>query len=264
MAPTAPALDLSTAITPRLVWRERSASTNAELVAASGEDDWPDFAVLATDDQTAGRGRLGRQWVAAPGRALAISVLLRPAIRVERLGWIPLIAGLAAARAADRFLADGRVSVKWPNDVLVGDRKLCGVLSELTPSGAVVVGVGINTMATDEELPVPTATSLVREGASDVTVDAVLSAYLSELAPLYEGLVRSGGGAVDSGVLAAVSERCGTIGARVRLDLPGGSDVEGTARGIDADGRLVVELPDGAGLLPVSAGDVTHVRRSAE
>ncbi|RWZ68516.1 biotin--[acetyl-CoA-carboxylase] ligase [Labedella populi] len=260
----APDLPLSSVLVPRLEWLSSIGSTNGELVARAAAQGWPDLSVVATDDQTAGRGRLGRSWVAPAGSALAVSILLRPRLPIPRLGWLPLIAGLAVARAADRFVSADRVSVKWPNDVLVGGRKLSGVLSELTTDGAVVVGAGVNTAATAEDLPVPTATSLAIEGATLTGPDPVLSAYLEELLPLYRSFVAAGGDATTSGVRAAVSERCATIGSRIRLELPGDIVVHGTALGIDTDGRLVVQPADGSGLLPVAAGDVTHVRPDAD
>jgi BirA family biotin operon repressor/biotin-[acetyl-CoA-carboxylase] ligase len=260
MPDDSPSLTRSSALTPRLIWRVESASTNADLVALASDPALPDFTVLATDVQTAGKGRLDRAWETRPGQALAVSVLLRPSLDVERLGWIPLLAGLAVARAAGRLIDPERVGVKWPNDVLVGGRKLSGVLSELTGDGSVVVGVGINTLADEDALPVPTATSLAVEGSGPVSIDEVLSSFLGELVPLYRSFVDAGGDATTSGIRSAVSERCVTIGARVRVELPGDAVVLGTARGIDAAGRLIVQPHDGSGLLPVSAGDVTHVR----
>lgn len=260
MIDDAPLLDRSSRLVTRLDWRTESASTNAELVAAAADPAWPDLSVIATDRQTAGRGRLDRTWITPPGASLAVSVLLRPRVPVSRLGWIPLIAGLAVARAADALLGDADVFVKWPNDVLIAGRKLSGVLSELTADGSVVVGAGINTAATTDDLPGDAATSLAVEGSSATSADEVLSTYLAELVPLYRSFVAADGDATASGIRAAVSERCGTIGSRIRLEVPGGTVVFGTARGIDADGRLVVQPHDGSGLLPVSAGDVTHVR----
>jgi BirA family biotin operon repressor/biotin-[acetyl-CoA-carboxylase] ligase len=269
MTDDAPRLDRSSALVPRLEWRTESPSTNADLVALAADAGWPDLAVVATDRQTAGRGRLGREWVTPPGAALAVSMLLRPAVPVTRLGWLPLLVGLAVARAADALLGgggveggDGRpaVSVKWPNDVLVGGRKLSGILSELTADGSVVVGLGINTAATAEALPSDAATSLRLEGADATETDLVLSTVLEQFLPLYRAFVDANGDAGAAGLRTAVSERCGTIGSRIRLEVPGGAVVVGTARGIDADGRLVVQPHDGSGLLPVAAGDVTHVR----
>lgn len=261
MTDDVPLLDRSSRLVARLDWRRESASTNADLVAAASDPGWPDLSVIATDRQTAGRGRLDRTWITPPGASLAVSVLLRPDVPSSRLGWVPLLAGLAVARAADSLLgADAGVFIKWPNDVLIAGRKLSGVLSELTADGSVVVGAGINTAARPEDLPGEAATSLVIEGSSATTADEVLSAYLAELVPLYRSFVAEGGDATASGLRAGVSERCGTIGSRIRLEVPGGTVVFGTARGVDTDGRLVVQPHDGSGLLPVSAGDVTHVR----
>ena len=154
---------------PRLEWRQATGSTNADLVALAASEPLPHFTVLATANQTAGRGRLDRSWVTPPGKALAISVLLKPELlpsqSLENLSWVPLLAGLAVAEALDTSLPTGDesnpTSVKWPNDVLIDGLKVCGVLSELLPnSQGLVVGAGINVLQTREELPVPTATSL--------------------------------------------------------------------------------------------------------
>ena len=148
-----------------LIWREASASTNSELVSQAAH---ADLTVLATDTQTAGRGRLDRAWSTPPGTALAVSVFLAhepggadsaPAPDPRRLGWVPLLAGVAMVRAV-RSLGVTGAGLKWPNDVLVDGRKLCGILTELTSTG-VVVGAGLNVSMTAQQLPVPTATSLI-------------------------------------------------------------------------------------------------------
>jgi BirA family biotin operon repressor/biotin-[acetyl-CoA-carboxylase] ligase len=152
-------LPLSRAAVPRLEFLATAGSTNDELrTAATGADAaaWPHGAVIVTDDQTSGRGRLGRTWSAPTGKTLAISVLLRPELPggapfpSEGYGWIPLIAGAAmteavrravegaaSARADDAEEDDGtggvEVELKWPNDVLVSGYKVCGILSELVP-----------------------------------------------------------------------------------------------------------------------------------
>ena len=192
-----PLLPLSRALAPTLEWRASCPSTNSELVARAAE--LPDLAVLATDTQTAGRGRLDRVWSTPPGSALAVSVLVRhdggfgavepgratadagPATpdprrvtpdprRVtpdpRRLGWLPLVAGVAMTRAV-RALGVAGAALQWPKDVLVetgpAPGKLSGILTELTPHG-VVVGAGLNLTAQVDELPVPTATSLALQG----------------------------------------------------------------------------------------------------
>jgi len=237
-------------------WRQVDAtgSTNADLVAAAAADaGLPHLTVLLTRDQRAGRGRLDRVWRAPAGAALAVSVLVRvPDVPVAARGWIPLAAGAAMARAVARQLPGHDVGVKWPNDVLVGARKICGILAEGTGSlDAVVIGSGVNTAMRAEELPVPTATSFAALGAA-CDEDALVADYLAELDRLLSALGAGGEAAAD--VRAAVSGSCVTLGRAVAVSLPDGSTLRGTAAALDEDGRLVV---DGRA---VSAGDVVHVR----
>ncbi|TBN55931.1 biotin--[acetyl-CoA-carboxylase] ligase [Glaciihabitans arcticus] len=245
-------------------------STNDELVGRAA--DLPEFSVVVTDNQTAGRGRLGREWIAPPGAALAVSVLLRPVLphgeplALEHYGWLPLISGLAMARAVASLLPQGeeRVGLKWPNDVQVNGAKVCGILAELLPTAdAVVIGAGLNVSMTREQLPIPTATSLALSGATlsgDELVDAALSRYLDELRSLYTGFVRLGADAEGSGLLELLTERCTTLGKEVLVHLPGGDELRGTATSIDRAGRLVVRGSRDGHSSAVAAGDVTHVR----
>lgn len=248
---------LAHAIASHLQVVARTGSTNADLRAqAESAEDRPHLSTLITRDQTAGRGRLDRTWVAPSGTALAVSVLLRtipvdPAAR----GWIPLAAGLAMADAIAEQLPDDDVAVKWPNDVLVDGRKICGILAEAT-ADAVVVGTGVNTAMTASELPVPTATSFAVLGA-EADIDRLLATYLRALDTLLSAL-SSSPDAITSGLHAAVSRRCATIGLDVRVSLPGDRVLVGRAISLDADGRLVVRS-EGVDH-PVSAGDVVHVR----
>jgi BirA family biotin operon repressor/biotin-[acetyl-CoA-carboxylase] ligase len=259
-----PALPLSRALCPELDWRVSCGSTNSELVARATE--LPDLAVIATADQTAGRGRLGRVWSAAPGAALAVSVFVRhdasELSAPQRLGWLPLIAGVAMSRAV-RSLGVVGAGIKWPNDVLVdttaGDRKLCGILAELTADG-VVIGAGLNLSMALADLPVPTATSLSLLG---VTTDAeltdrALAAYLRELV----ALVAQWRAAPDlSAVRALVEAELQTLGRAVRVDRPGFAVLLGIAEALDDDGRLLVRASDPIeGVIAVAAGDVTHLR----
>lgn len=255
-------LPLSHAIAGHIDVVTEIGSTNAELVARASAADLPDFSVLVTDTQTAGKGRLGRTWVAPAGTTLAISVLLKPrAMPIERLGWLPLVAGLAMTRAVGALALGHEVALKWPNDVQVDGLKVSGILAELLPAGdAVVVGAGLNLTMTEAQLPVPTATSLALNGVDDENlVDRALSAYLQQLRKLYEAFSASGLDAAASGLREAVTRACGTLGRRVRVELPDGSDLYGTAEGIDELGRLEVRETDGA-LHRVAAGDVTHLR----
>lgn len=250
-------LPLAGAVASRLVVASETGSTNADLRSqASDADAWPHLSVIMTRNQTAGRGRLDRSWVAPAGASLAVSVLLRelPAA-IETRGWIPLAAGVAMADAVAAQLPDHEVAVKWPNDVLVDGRKICGILAEAT-ADSVIVGTGVNTAMTASELPIPTATSFAVLGV-EPDVDRLLADYLRGFDSLLSALAAAGD-AMSSGLHAAVSARCGTLGRAVRASLPGGRTLEGIAVSLDRDGRLVV-LADGVEHA-VSAGDVVHVR----
>lgn len=267
-------LSLSEVVASKLVWRETVGSTNADLVEAVTNEDaslWPDFSVIATTNQTEGKGRLGRNWSAPAGSSLAVSVLLRPitpagrTLPLESLGWMGLLAGLAMSRACDVLLPERNVQVKWPNDVVVAGKKLSGVLSELvnTPTGpAIVVGAGVNLTLESDQLPVPTATSLLLEGASleNLSVDNVLSSYLRELSRITNVFTSAAGNVRSSGLLDQVAKACVTIGQLVRVELPSGEKPIGTALGINEHGSLIVQMSNCAEPLVVSAGDVTHLR----
>ena len=252
-------LPLSHAVAEHLDVVPQAGSTNVELVArASGA---PHLTVLATTDQTAGKGRLGRVWVAPPGKTIAVSVLLRPNVQdADRLGWLPLLAGLAMTRAVASLVPGRLVGLKWPNDVQVDGLKISGLLAEYVPAeSAVVIGAGLNLTMTEEELPTPVSTSLTLQGAvDDGIVDAALSAYLRELFGAYRRFALAGFDA-QAGLRREVSEACTSIGRSVRVELPGGGIVEGIAVSIDELGRLVVRGGDGVETA-VAAGDVTHAR----
>src|SRR3984885_10900926 len=130
-------------------------STNVDLLARAADSALPEGQVLVAEEQTAGRGRLGRTWTSVPGASLTFSVLLRPVtVPAGRGGWLPLLAGVAVASAV-RSVAGVEAVLKWPNDVLVGDRKLAGILAEQSPDGsAVVIGIGLNVAAAPGALPV--------------------------------------------------------------------------------------------------------------
>ena len=249
---------------------ESTGSTNDVLAAAATAERQPNFAAILTLDQTSGRGRLGRVWVAPPGKTVALSVLVRPVLPAgeplnpEHFGWLPLIAGVAMAESVDALVGEGRTALKWPNDVQIDGRKVCGILAELLQSGdAVVIGSGVNLTLGSDELPVPTATSLALAGVSiagDELVDALVAGYLSRLSALVDDFLRVGADPGASGILDLVSEWCSSLGREVRVELPGMPDVQGVATAIDASGRLVVRRTSDGAEQAVAAGDVTHLR----
>jgi len=229
-------------------------STNADVLALARAGA-PEGVVLSAEVQTAGRGRLGREWISRPGEALTFSALLRPApVPQANWGWVPLLAGVAVVSAI-RSVAAVSAALKWPNDVLAGDGKLGGILAERA-GDAIVVGIGLNVGAGP---PVPAATSLEAQGAAATDRSALLAAILASLGDWYGRWRESTGDAQSCGLHAEYLARCVTIGRVVRVDLPGGASVDGTATGVDSAGRLLVTSAFG-GLTAVSAGDVVHVR----
>jgi BirA family biotin operon repressor/biotin-[acetyl-CoA-carboxylase] ligase len=260
-------LPLSHAIAAHLDVVPEIGSTNAELVARASAGDVADFSVLVTDSQTAGRGRLGRVWVAPPGKTIAVSVLLRPSgIPATQFGWLPLLAGLAMTRAVSELVSHGEVTLKWPNDVQIDGLKVAGLLAELVTGAvgapnAVVIGAGLNLTMSAGELPTPTSTSLMLHGTPvDDIADVALSGYLGQLKRLYDQFTTVGGDQDTSGLRLAVARACSTIGRNVRVELPGRADLYGVADDIDGEGRLVVSPLVGGAPQHVAAGDVTHLR----
>jgi BirA family transcriptional regulator, biotin operon repressor / biotin---[acetyl-CoA-carboxylase] ligase len=261
------------------IWREvrvveETGSTNADVVelarsgAAAG-------LVLVAEHQTAARGRLDRGWSAPARSGLAFSVLLRPsdvtpdvmpdlqvglpplpsvAVPPARWSLLPLVVGVGVASALQR-VAEVDVGLKWPNDVMIGDRKVAGILAEVVDD-AVVVGVGLNVTMREAELPVPTAISLALAGASCTDRDTLLRAAVRGIGDEYLAWRRVEGDGERS-VLPRYRELCVTLGRDVSVDL-GTELLEGRAVDVNADGSLVVETSTGR--RSVSAGDVVHVR----
>lgn len=223
-------------------------STNSDLAAAA-RGGAPAGTVLVAELQTAGRGRLDRRWAAPPGTGLTFSVLLRPDVPAASLSWLPMVVG-AALVGTLRTALTLSVVLKWPNDVLLDERKLAGVLVEVVPvpgqPPAAVVGVGLNVAANSGELP-PGATSATAGLGAEVERTGLLIALLDGLRL---GLARWE--ADPSSARDTYLPFCSTIGRWVRVELPDGRTVEGIASDVDAVGRLVV---DGTAF---SAADVVH------
>ena len=268
--PTAAAsFPLARALTPGLEVLPQIDSTNAELARRERVAAQPHFTSLATLEQTAGRGRLGRTWSAPAGSSVAISVVIRPeAVPQTRWGLVTLLGGLAAREAVAMQLPGAAVQLKWPNDVLVGGRKIAGVLAQLVPeTGAVILGVGINTSMTEAQLPVPTATSIrIVSGAThgrdgERIADDLVTEFLAALAGLIARFEAARGDIDQAGLRDELEAALGTLGQTVRVELPDGQDVHGQAIGIGADGSLIIVTDDGDPA-QVVAGDVTHLRHT--
>lgn len=249
-------------------------STN-EYAASAALQGAPAGLVVVAEAQTAGRGRQDRAWMSPARAGLTFSVLLRPGtgpgsdgpVPLGRWGWLPLLGGVALARAVGR-LGEVEARLKWPNDLLVGDglTKVAGVLGEVRGE-AVVLGVGLNVTTTRPELGALPATSLVLEDAACTDRATLLRAVLRELASLYAEWQDARGDADASGLRTAYRDLCATLGRQVRVSLPAGGLLTGEAVDVDADGRLVVRPgsdPTGGAAVgtavAVAAGDVVHVR----
>jgi BirA family biotin operon repressor/biotin-[acetyl-CoA-carboxylase] ligase len=266
------------ALRPDGLWREievvpSTGSTNADLLArALAGQGQQEGVLLAAEEQTAGRGRIGRTWTSPPYAALTFSLLLHPAVPPARRGWLPLLTGVAVAAAVTE-VTGVETRLKWPNDVLAGnvlaggvltgEGKLAGILAE-TAGDAVVVGIGLNVSTEPAELPGPgpgalPATSLRTAGATALSREELLLAILARFERWYLAWRQAGGDADRSGLRAEYTRLSATIGRPVRAELPGGQALSGLAVGVDSDGRLLVRVSPGSEV-PVAAADVVHLR----
>ena len=228
---------------------------------------------MVAEAQTAARGRQGRQWTSPPRAALTFSVLLRPRdVPPALLGWVPLMAGVAAASAV-RSVAGVETALKWPNDVIADGGKLGGILAERS-GPAVVVGIGINVWQDRAGLPGDAATSLLleapagspaRDGDGNATQvpglrELLLAELLAALSHWYLAWrdQTSPGDPDTCGLRREYSRRCVTLGRDVVVTMPGTEVISGTAAGVDRAGRLEVRTEHGR--VWVTAGDVVHVR----
>lgn len=231
---------------------EETGSTNADLIArAAGGSDIAG-AVLLAEFQAAGRGRGGRVWSSVPMAAIALSAGVSAAgVDEQQWGQLPLLTGVAVVDA----LADAGVTatLKWPNDVLVDGAKIAGILAEVaSPLPVVVVGIGLNVTVGADEIDQPGATSVLASGGAVDRNRLVMNI----LAHLGARIADWRGGAVE--VLADYRRHSATIGARVRVLLPGDRELVGTATGVDHRGQLSIESATGTTL--VAAGDIVHLR----
>ncbi len=224
--------------------------------------------VVAADRQTAGRGRLGRRWFSPPGQNLYCSVILRRTPPGDRRwddgSWLPLISAVAAARAI-RTVTGLNSLLKWPNDILIGERKVGGLLCEgggtSSQSAYVVVGIGINVNTRRESFPEDLrdlATSLRSETGRQVNRAALLAGWLSEL----EGQSNALWAGRREEIGREYTSLCSTLGHRVRVSLAGGQVVEGLADSLGPDGSLNIKRDGGetGPLVEIHAGDVVHLR----
>jgi len=245
------------ALTPHIRRFPSLASTNSEAARLALEGAEEGLCIVA-DEQTAGRGRLQRQWVSPRGAGLYLSILLRPQIAITQ--W-PLITLMAAVAVADTILltCDVEADIKWPNDVLVNGRKVCGILAETseTPTGrAIVLGIGINltSKAFPPDLRV-NAISLDEATGHGVERETILAELVSTLVRYYE-LFQQGS---ERQIIDAWCKRSSYSRGKVVRIASAEETIEGVTRGLQSDGALRVETGNGA-IRIIHAGDVSAVR----
>ena len=242
---------------PRILRYESVPSTNTEIARLAAEGAAEGLAIVA-DEQTAGRGRLQRAWSSTKGAGLYFSILLRPKFALER--W-PLLTFVAALATGDALLeaSDVQTDIKWPNDLLAHERKICGILAEAieTPTGrAVVLGIGIN--LTNQAFPadlMSVATSVANESGRSPEREPILAALLNALARWYSLLQEPDGAGK---IVAAWSSRSSYASGKLVQVTNGDETLQGLTRGIENDGALRLETAQGIQL--IRAGDVTSVR----
>lgn len=204
--------------------------------------------ILASEFQSAGRGRLDRTFDAAPQSALTFSIYVEPKIDKEEWSFLTLLAGLSVREALKTLDPAISIGIKWPNDLLIADKKFAGMIAQATDKG-VVIGIGINVGMTSEELPVDGATSLALAGFTELDRNMILAAIINHFEinmQMWE---------LGSSFLAQYREGSVTIGAQVEVTLPGGVLLQDRAVDISDSGALVLECGT-----EVTVGDVVHLR----
>jgi BirA family transcriptional regulator, biotin operon repressor / biotin---[acetyl-CoA-carboxylase] ligase len=235
----------------RCVLHRASVSSTMDLARDEAESGAPHGMIVVADEQTRGQGRRGRRWTSPPGNVY-VTIIVRPELRDMRS--LAMVAPLAVCEAIDS-LAGVRSAIKWPNDVLIGGRKVAGILIDTHIGGAgdgyALVGVGINVSLEPSQYDEirEIATSLAAESSDRISREIVVAAFLNRFERLYAAA------AVDDSVYEAWRARLETLGRQVSVQFGDHVD-EGVAEDVDSDGDLVLRRTDGT-LVTISAGDVT-------
>ena len=254
MGTSAPRAPLDTAVIASLTsgyWRvsvaDLTTSTQVDLAELVKSNSAKTGDVIATNFQSAGRGRLDRTFEAAPGSALLFSFFIKP--NRARSDW-GFISHLAAISMQEVISQDhpSQVRLKWPNDILIGEKKVAGLLAQATDDG-VIIGIGVNVAMTADELPVDTATSLVITGSKKLDRNLLLGEFLNRFEVNFDKW-DSGADFIDS-----YSAICATLGRQVQVEVSGRANRTGQALTINKIGALM--LDDG---FEVNVGDVVHLR----
>jgi BirA family biotin operon repressor/biotin-[acetyl-CoA-carboxylase] ligase len=244
----------------QLHYYEEIGSTNDEafLLGLSGA---PEGTALIAEKQTAGRGRLQRVWHSPAGKNIYTSIILRPKMESARAPQISILAGVAVAEVLDSYCPD-RIKIKWPNDVLINGKKVCGILSQaktaVTEVDFIILGIGINVNINYNEFPkgiCNLATSLAIETGREISRQELIISLYENLGKWYKHLMQDGFGRIKENWLSMSP----MIGELVQVMFQEEA-VSGTAIGLDEDGSLIL-LVAGDKEYKVSAGDATIVKR---
>lgn len=204
--------------------------------------------VIASEYQSAGRGRLDRSFDAASMSALTFSMYIEPKVDKAEWSFLTLLAALSVREALASLDGSSHVAVKWPNDLIIGEKKCAGIIAQATAKG-VIIGIGINVGMNESELPVPTATSLAIENFQVLDRNIILGAILNHFEvnlQIWE---------LGKSFIAEYKEASSTIGADVEVLLPSGVSIKSKAIGVSDAGELILESGE-----VVTVGDVIHLR----
>lgn len=224
---------------------EETTSTQSELAA-----NFSPGKVLVAEYQSSGRGRLDRKFEVPPRNGLTFSIALNSNFWRANQTWIPLVTGSVVAQAINKYAKRNLVKVKWPNDLIIGDLKLGGILSESREAGF-IVGIGINIFQSSAELPIENATSLSMY--LEVNREALLIEILSQL-----GVIFSGSDSISAKDFSDLKNEyrnlCETLGKHVSVTLPGSETLEDLAIAISEDGSLLLKTRE------IRVADIVHLR----
>lgn len=237
-------LEQSEGVFPKVFGFEEIDSTNSEF-ARMQTHLLPEYTAVIAGAQTLGKGRLGRSWQSPEGTSLSLSVLLRPQSSMER-SWLTLLTALAVSKAANTLGVSA--SIKWPNDVLVQGKKLCGILATAIEDD-VIMGIGVN-LKSHEDL-VDTAISF-SELNVNIGIDEMAALIGTELIALLAEFRQN-----PEIVMEQFRSGCITLGQQVRAEFPDGKSLYGIAQSVNESGQLVILTPEPVAL---SAADVWHLR----
>jgi len=239
----------SKSVFTKLVQLETVDSTNKEL-RRRFDANTPEFFAVTALQQTAGLGRLGRKWVTESAKSMALSILLKP-VSQRQIDWITIMTGLAV-RGALQDLGVA-ATIKWPNDVLVAEKKVSGILAEMIDANSVIIGIGLNLEIQDGT---PDRAVSLQELEVEIALPDLIERIGQSIKFYWRRLSENQETAISE-LQDELQKHCSTLGTKVRAELPGGKNVYGIAIAIDTDGKLVLETPE---TVTLAAADVWHLR----